>query len=560
MTTASNDELKARVAELESALAAKNDELAAAKSERDKLRDAYQAVLLELELLKKRLFVAKAERVDVSQLELEFAQKLAELDALSKRLEPVPPWMMPKDSGAGGESPAKRKPTGRRDLRAEELPEVRIELPDVTREGKAARIGFEEAYELRWRKGGFVRVVVARVKYEDENPRAKEEPSASPTTIVTTPMPPQTFPRSMAAPSLYAHIAVAKYCDGMPLHRQQEQYLRLGFSLDRGTMSRWMEDLGNTLGSTLVAAAREHFLANAFCISTDATGVLVQPFKGDEQRKRQPCRRGHFFVQLADKDFAFFEYVPRETSEAVARLFEGFKGYVQADAKSVYDVLYPAPNSEPTDEDCTEVGCWAHGRRKFWEAAMASDAVAREALVRIQRIFENEETWKGVAPEHIKMLRNERTRPLVDAFFAWADIEYAKVKEQRGLLRTALGYFVRQREALCRFLEDGRLGLDNNASERELRRVAVGRKAWLFVGSDDHAQAAASLFTIVASAKIHGLEPERYLSEVVRVLGAWPKDRYIELCPHRWKETRTRLDPAELEAEVGWLKIPPPLT
>jgi len=191
---------------------------------------------------------------------------------------------------------------------------------------------------------------------------------------------------------------------------------------------------------------------------------------------------------------------------------------------------------------------------------MANCAVSREALVRIQRIFENEETWKGLAPEHIKTLRNQRTRPLVESFFAWVDVEYAKVKDTRGLLRTALGYFVRQREALCRFLDDGRLRLDNNASERELRRIAVGRKSWLFVGSDDHAHAAAAIFTIVASAKLHGLEPEQYLCDVVRVLGAWPKDRYIELCPHRWKETRARLDPAELEAEVGWLKIPPPLS
>ena len=554
------DELKARVAELESALAETRNELVIAKSERDKLREAYQAVQLELALLKKRLFIAKAERVDVEQLELEFAKKLAELDALSKRLEPVPPWMMATvtEPDGGGRTP--KKPTGRRDLRLEEMPEERVQLLDETREGQVKRIGFEEACEVVWRKGGFVRVVVARAKYQVENPAAKEAPGASPTTVYTVPMPPQTFPRCMAAPSLLAHIAVEKYCDGMPLHRQQERYLRLGVSLDRSTMSRWMEDLGNTLGATLVEAARKHFFANAFCISTDATGVAVQPLKSDENKKRQPCRRGHFFVQLADKDFAFFEYVPRETSEAVAQLFEGFTGYVQADAKSVYDVLYPAPNAEPTDDDCIEVGCWVHGRRKFWEGAIANCAVSREGLVRIQRIFENEEKWKGVAPEHIKTLRDERTRPLVNAFFEWADAEYAKVKDIRGLLRTALGYFVRQREALCRFLDDGRLRLENNASERELRRVAVGRKAWLFVGSDDHAHAAAALFTIVASCKLHGHEPETYLRDIIRVLGAWPEDRHIELCPHRWAETRARLDPVELAAEVGWLKIPPPLS
>ena len=202
----------------------------------------------------------------------------------------------------------------------------------------------------------------------------------------------------------------------------------------------------------------------------------------------------------------------------------------------------------------------SHARRKYWEAAIAHCAVSREALVRIQRIFENEEKWKDLPPEHLKALRDERTRPLIDAFFVWATAEYAKVKDTRGLLRSALGYTVRQREALCRFLEDGRLGLSNNASERELRRIAVGRKAWLFVGSDDHAQAAAALFTLIATCKLHGLEPEAYLRDVIRVLGAWPDDRYLELCPHAFADTRARLNPAELALEVGPLTIPAAIT
>src|SRR4029079_15360835 len=104
----------------------------------------------------------------------------------------------------------------------------------------------------------------------------------------------------------------------------------------------------------------------------------------------------------------------------------------------------------------------------------------------------------------------------------------------------------RQRAALCRFLEDGRLKLDNNASERELKRIATGRKAWLFGGSDDHAHAAAALFSLIATCKLHGLEPEQYLRDVLRVLAHWPRERYLELCPHRWAATRTRLDAGQL--------------
>ena len=571
-TNASTEALQARVVELESALAASNSKLGVANSdlattrgERDKLREAWQAVKFELELLKKRLFVAKAERVDVEQLELEFAKKLAELDALSKRLEPVPPWMMATVAGgtSGSGNPPKKKTGGRRDVREMEIPEERIELVDHELElaGVVKRLGFEESYKLAWRRGGMVRLVVARAKYELGNPQAEQEAGAPPTRVVTTPMPEEAFPRLLAAPSLLAHIIVDKHCDGLPLHRQQERFLRDGVKLDRGTMCRWLEDTGNTLGATLVEAARKHFMATAFSFLTDATGVLVQPLKSHEKRKHQPCRRGHFFVQLADLDFAFFEYVPRETSDAVTELFKGFAGYVQADAKSVYDVLYPPANAEAaSDDECLEVACWCHCRRKYWEAAIAKCAVSREALVRIQRIFENEEKWKGLAPEHVKSLRDERTRPLLDDFFAWATVEYAKVKDTRGLLRSALGYTVRQRAALCRFLDDGRLGLSNNASERELRRVAVGRKAWLFCGSDDHAQAAAALFTLIATCKIHNLEPEAYLRDVLRVLAHWPRDRYLELCPHIFAATRARLDPVELAQEVGHLTVPPAIT
>jgi transposase len=126
-------------------------------------------------------------------------------------------------------------------------------------------------------------------------------------------------------------------------------------------------------------------------------------------------------------------------------------------------------------------------------------------------------------------------------------------------VRTALGYALRQRAALTCFFDDGRLPLTNNQSERELRRIAVGRKAWLFVGSDDHAQAAGNLLTLIASARLHGLDPEAYLRDMFCVLPQWPRDRYLELAPRYWRATRARLDARQLELEVAWFTIPPPL-
>jgi len=562
-TQLSQQDAAARLVQLEAEVAKNRAEIERLTRERDRLRTAYEQLRLELELLKRRIYVAKAERVDTAQLELEFAGKLAALDELSADLKRVLDEGTPPPPGP---RPERKKPTGRRDLREVPLPEERVEIPDPTMEalceaGQAERIGFEESRKLAWQRGGHKRLVIARVKYR--------VPGSCPetTTLQTAPMPKETFARSLAAPSLLAHIICDKYTDGLPLHRIEDRFARDGVRIDRGTLSRWVEDAGATCGATVIAAAREEVMRSAFCIATDATGVLVQPIPTG---KRQPCRRGHYFVQIADCDHVFFEYTPRETSAAVGQMFRGFSGCVQADAKSVYDLLFASPEErrkrKPPDQQeevdlalRQEVGCWSHARRKFWEAAIAKSEVAKEGLLRIGRLFALEDKWRGRPPDQIKRLRDEYLRPHLDAFFQWAQPAYDKVRDQRGLLRSALGYVLRQKDALTRFLDDGRLVLDNNRSERELRRVAVGRKAWLFCGSDDHAQAAGHLLSLIASARLHGLDPEGYLRDLFRVLGHWPRDRYIELAPKYWSRTRERLDPAQLMAEVGPLAIPPPL-
>ena len=185
--------------------------------------------------------------------------------------------------------------------------------------------------------------------------------------------------------------------------------------------------------------------------------------------------------------------------------------------------------------------------------------MAREGLARIGRIFSVDAGFQGKPPSEIARLRNAHLRPHLEAFIAWAEQQYEVVRHQRGLLRSALGYVVRQKEALLRVLLDGRLILDNNRSERELRRIAVGRKAWLFVGSDDHATAAGHIFSLIASARLHGLDPEAYLRDLFRVLAHWPKGRYLELAPKYWAATRARLVPKQLDAEIGHLTVPPPL-
>lgn len=630
--------LRDRIAFLEAELTATRSRADQLLAERDRLREAYRHLELQVELQRRRLFVAKAERIDTAQLQLEFAATLAKLNEIAGQL---PADLLEELGSPGGtEKPKpKRKPTGRRDLRDEDLPEERIILVDAACERTAERIGTEETCQIMWRRGGPVRVVTVRIKYRQSTsppapdttelatpdtassvpapdtassapapdtassvpapdtatsaparsaassipvpdmvtlhptpdtatsvpaPDAPSSPLAevSAPVIVTTPVPPQILTRSIATASLLAHIVSDKFCDGLPLHRQEDRFARLGVRIDRGSMSRWLEDLGMIMGSSLVKAMRDDAFATAFCISTDATGVLVQPVPtGDKQRRA--CHRGHYFVQIADDDHIFFEYTPKETSAAVGEMFRGYSGYIQADAKSVYDFLFRPPEQRvPLDDQAVdlavrhELGCWSHVRTKFWEAAITKDVVAREGLARIGRIFELDRSWRRRPHAEIKALRDEHLRPHVDAFFAWVAVEYDKVKSQRGFLRTALGYAHRQRGPLTRFFDDGRLRLDNNASERALRKIAVGRKAWLFVGSDDHAQAAGNLMTLIASARLHGLDPEVYLRDVFRVFPFWPRDRYLELAPKYWLATRARLDPAELKAELGPLTVP----
>jgi transposase len=623
--------IAARLAELEAlvdaqraALDAERARRADVEAERDRLKEAYDALVREVELARRRLFVAKAERIDTTQLELEFAAKLAALDKFAGTVDDGDGDDGDDDDAGGSpegkKDKAKRK-RGRRDLRLFDLPEERVEIPDPLLDGKAARIGTEEHAELKWKRGGLVRVVFVRFKYDTSTPVTVATPTPAPATecettvvsattpandsgahevatvsevaapekappacsvdelralvasdprtadaaIVTAPMPPRLLERSYATPSLVAHVADEKFCYGLPLHRQEERFARLGVPIDRGTMCRWLEEVGAIAGATIVEAMRREALATAHCIATDATGVLVQPTpRADKQS--QPCRRAHFFVQIADADAVFFEYTPVETSEVVSRLFAGYTGFVQADAKSVFDILFRPPKERArVDEDrparaaCTEVACWSHARTKSWEAAVATQhVVAREALARIMRMFYLDAKWKNRLPDVRKTLRDRHLRVHVEAFFEFVEAAYPEYEHQRGMLRSALGYCIRQKQALMRFLDDGALEMTNNHSERQLRKVACGRKVWLFVGSDDHGQAAGNLLTLIASARLHKLDSEVYLRDIFRVLPHWPRDRYLELAPRYWRITRARLRRDELDREVGWLTLPEP--
>lgn len=571
---ASMAELKAQL-ELERAAAATARSAAAAaakritelENERDGLRASYERLREELELWKRRLFIAKAERADnAGQLALEFADKMRLLDELAGTLGIGTDKPEPNDEPASDGKPkggrARGRGTGRRNLRDLPIEEERIELSDphlekLVQEGKIVRHGFEESAKLLYKRGGKRRVIIARVRY-------KAADADGNTDVITAAMPPEMIPSAIAAPSLLAHIVVENIGRGMPLFRMEESFDRDGIGIDRGTMSRWKKQIGDHLAKTVVLAMHQHALATAFCIATDATGVNVQPIYS-KQKGRQPCQKSHFLVMAADRDHLLYEYLEKENGRAIYSRFRGFDGYVQSDAKSVFNLLFADPSELATKapelehDGCSraEVGCWYHCRRRFWEAAVCKTVVGREGLVRIGRIFELDESWRKKPPSDIKRLREQHLRPHVESFFGWVNEQRVLYRAQRGYVRTALEYANNQRQALTRFFDDGKLVLSNNGAERALKTIATGRKAWLFCGSDDHAKSTGALFSIVASARLHGLDIEEYLRCLIRLVPVWPQDRMLELAPLFWLRTRARLDPAQLDADIGWVTIPP---
>ncbi|HMI82533.1 MAG TPA: transposase [Polyangiaceae bacterium] len=374
--------LAAEVASLRDDNTALRGELARTQSALANLRIRYHQLLEELHLSKRRLVVAKAERLDdVADAQLAFDKLLAETQAIEKVL--VATDSAKGDTDEKNDTQAKPKserrprtgppPTGRRKLEESGLPEVRVELADPELEGKAERIGTEESSRVAYERGGYRRLVLARIVYKESVPNeaaptdrgTAARPNPPTFRIVTVPMPKEIMMRGMLAPSMIARLLTMKYVLGVPFHRYEQHCAREGFSLDRGTMCRYAEHVGATLGC-IVEAARKEAIATAFCLSTDATGVAIQPTRL-EDGKRQPCRKGHFFVTLADKDHVFLDFQPKHTSLTVWNMFKGFSGYIQADAHVIYDALFKGAPPEGAEEKPgergpppTEVGCFSH--------------------------------------------------------------------------------------------------------------------------------------------------------------------------------------------------------
>jgi transposase len=523
-------------------------EMAATAAKMQSLESTVANLAHENALLKRRLYGNKTERSRTNEAQLVLGDLLAAEQQLQRELDSA--VEQAKVESDLKDPPAPRspsKPKGRRDLFAANLPRFAIEILDAELEEQGARrIGFEDSPQLMFRRGGFSVLVKRIARYEVTGETGP--------TVVTVPTPETLFPRCLLHTSVVAHVITSKFALGVPHYRLEQDLKDQGVPLDRGLMSRYVEHAGNTLGATIVAAMWRDALAHGHVISTDATGALVQPAKSKDGRA-QACKKGHFFTAVVDCDAILFAYAEQHTSDFVQQLFAGFGGYLQADASNVYDILERGPPKDGED-GVMLVGCWAHCRRYFFEAAICRYPVGLQGLLRIRAIYAADHAVRRAPLAERQALRDQHVRPLMESFFRWVR-EARSTATGRTLATKALGYAANQQHELLRVLDDVKLPLDNTRAERALRRVVVGRKAWMFYGSDTHAEAAAAIFSVVASCRLHALDPYAYLEEILRVLPHWPQERYLELAPKHWRATRARLNPLELEMPISGFEIPP---
>lgn len=342
--------------------------------------------------------------------------------------------------------------------------------------------------------------------------------------IVQAPAPSRPIERSFAGAGLLAHVITSKFADHLPLYRQSEIYAREGVDLDRSTMAKWVGQTHRLL-EPLVQALRRYVIAAQKLHGDDTPVPVLAPGNGK-------TKTGRLWTYVRDDRPAgdsaapavWFAYSPDRKGEHPQQHLRDFRGILQADAYAGFNKLYE-------DGFIQEAPCLAHIRRKFYELKEAhQSAIATEALERIAPLYKIEEEIRGRSPDERQQVRNLRARPMMNSLHEWFTSSLAKLSPKSDT-SAAIRYALSNWEALTRYCDDGRREIDNSAAERALRAVSIGRKNYLFAGSDRGGERAATFYSLIGTAKLNGLDPEAYLREVLTRIADHPINRIEDLLP-----------------------------
>jgi transposase len=498
------DELRSLHAEIEShrqTLSEQTQELRSSGEQIEHLK-------LIIEKLRRRIFGVKSEKivVQLQQLELHLEELESSQAEMEAAVERVTPAEEPK-------SRSRRKPL------PEHLPrEVVTHLPhgDCCPDcgGQLRQFGHDVTEQLEYIPESFKVIRHVRPKFA----------CSGCDRVVEAPAPSRPIERGLAGPGLLAHVLVSKFADHLPLYRQSEIYARQGVEIERSTLAGWVGGASELL-SPLVDAIQKHVLAGSKLHADDTPIPVLAPGSGK-------TKTGRLWTYVRDdrpagEDTApavWFAYSEDRKGEHPRQHLMNFEGGLQADAYAGFHHLYG-------NGAIYELACWAHARRKFHEIhAIHASPATTEALERIRDLYVIEDQIRGKPADLRLTIRQTRARPLLDDFRKWMEKALRSLSsksETAGAIRYALSRW----RALTRYTEDGHLEIDNSAAERALRAVALGRKNYLFAGSDAGGDRAAAMYSLIGSAKLNGLDPELYLRNVLAQIADHPISRIEELLP-----------------------------
>jgi transposase len=411
-------------------------------------------------------------------------------------------------------------------------------------------LGDDESELLEYVPGRFKAIVQVRPKYLCRDCNTISQASA----------PSRPLARSYAGPNLLAHVLTSKYADHLPLYRQSEIYARDGVELSRSTLSDWVGGCSQLL-KPLVEALQDYVLSAEKLHADDTPVPVLQPGRGTTKTGRLWVYSRDDRAAAGGRDAAavWFAYSPDRKGEHPQRHLKDFRGILQADGYAGYERLYEQ-RDEKQQALIFEAACWAHARRKFFDIHAANTSlntnsrsegasIAEAVLQRIASLYAVEQTIRGRPPDERRRRRQSQSQPILEELKQFFEHTLTQVSKKSDLAE-AIRYALTRWTALTRFIDDGRIEIDNNAAERALRCVTLGRKNFLFAGSDAGGERAAAIYSLIGTAKLNGLDPEAYLRHVIAHINEQPIKRVGELLPWNVTEKLPRIDPTQNQHNI----------